>query len=87
MCHCWLDRLVGSQIAEAFGWDSDEVQELVLASPVGRQFRGMLFARVVPNLKRLGLITPRVRQAFEDLEIIQFEDTDPEEQDRRLGFA
>jgi hypothetical protein len=47
----------------------------------------MLFARVVPNLKRLGLITPRVRAAFQRLEIIQFEDVDPEEQDRRLGFA
>ena len=81
------NRLVGSQIADAFGWNSDEVQELVLQSPIGRQFRGILFARVVPNLKRLGLITPRVRKAFEELQIIQFEDMDPDEQDRQLGFA
>ena len=43
-------------------------------------------ARVVPNLKRLGLISPRVRQAFGELGIIQFEDVDPDEQDRQLGF-
>ena len=50
-------------------------------------FRSMLFARVVPNLKRLGLISPRVREAFERLQIIQFEDFNPEEQDRQLGLV
>jgi len=86
-CELMRNRLVGDQIAHAFGWNSEEVQELVLASPVGQQFRRILFARVVPNLKRLGLITPRVREAFERLEIIEFEDHDPEAQDRELGFA
>ena len=47
----------------------------------------MLFMRVVPNLKRLGLISPRVREAFEKLDIIEFEDFDPEEQDRKLGIT
>jgi hypothetical protein len=47
----------------------------------------MLFARVVPNLKRLGLISPRVREAFTKLAIIEFEDFDPTEQDRKLGLA
>jgi hypothetical protein len=47
----------------------------------------MLFMRIVPNLRRLGLITPRVREAFERLEIIQFEHLDPEQQDRELGLA
>ncbi len=86
-CELMRNRLVGAQVAEVFGWNKKEVENVVLESPVGRQFRGMLFARVVPNLKRLGLITPRVREAFEKLEIIQFEDNDPEEQDRQLGFA
>ena len=31
--------------------------------------------------------SPRVRQVFTDLDIIRFEDHDPEEQDRQLGFA
>jgi hypothetical protein len=46
----------------------------------------MLFQRVVPNLKKLGLLTPKVRKAYTDLEIIQFEDFDPDEADRQLGF-
>ena len=42
--------------------------------------------RVVPNLKKLGILTPKVRKAFTDLEIIQFEDTDTDALDRDLGF-
>jgi hypothetical protein len=86
-CELMRNRLVGDQIADAMGWNRDEVKDTVLGSPTGQLFRQMLFARVVPNLKRLGLVTPRVREAFERLGIIQFEDADPEAQDRELGLA
>jgi hypothetical protein len=86
-CELMRNRLVGFQIADAMGWDRDEVRDVVLSSEVGNAFRRMLFARVVPNLKRLGLISPRVREAFAELRIIEFEDFDPEEQDRKLGLA
>ena len=86
-CELMRNRLVGNQISDAMGWPQQEVEELVLTSPVGQAFRKLLFARVVPNLKRLGLISPRVREAFEKLEIIEFEDFDPEQQDRKLGLA
>ena len=58
----------------------------MLESPMGRQFRSLIFQRVVPNLKRLGLLTPRVREAFTRLDIIQFEDFDTDAADRALGF-
>ena len=80
------NRLVGAEIAKAMGWDVQEVQERVLESPIGKAFRGMLFQRVVPNLKKLGLLTPKVRRAFTEMDIIKFEDFDPDEADRRLGF-
>ena len=86
-CELMRNRLVGDQIADAMGWNKDEVREVVLGSQVGQGFRRMLFARVVPNLKRLGLISPYLREAFEKLQIIEFESFDPEEQDRRLGLA
>ena len=81
------DRLVGDDIADVMGFDRAEVRELILASPIMQAFRQQLFARVVPNVKRLGLLTPRVRQAFEEMKILQFEDANPEEQDRALGIA
>ena len=80
------NRLVGNQIADAMGWNREEVQKEVLASPVGKQFRSMLFMRVVPNLKKLGLLTPRVRKAYTEMDIIKFEDFDTNEMDQRLGF-
>ena len=33
----------------------------------------MLFSKIVPNLKRLGLLTPRVRQAYAELDLLRFE--------------
>jgi hypothetical protein len=33
----------------------------------------MTFSKIVPNLKRLGLLTPRVRDAFEKLDLLRFE--------------
>ena len=86
-CELMKNRLVGDQIATAMGWDREEVKRTVLESETGRMFRAALFKRIVPNLKRLGFLTPRVRNAFAELDILQFEDADPEEQDRELGFV
>jgi hypothetical protein len=86
-CELMRNRLVGDQISQAMGWDRDEVKQVVLASPTAQMFRRMLFARVVPNLKRLGLLTPRVRTSFAELGILEFEDADPEAQDRALGLS
>ena len=47
----------------------------------------MIFSRVVPNLKRLGLLTPKVHSAFTELAIIEFEDHGVEADDRELGLA
>jgi hypothetical protein len=86
-CELMRNRLVGEEVGRIMGWNVDEVQKAVLESETGRMFRSMLFMRIVPNLRKLGLITPRVREAFERLEIIQFEHLDPEAQDRELGLA
>ena len=33
----------------------------------------MMFSKIVPNLKRLGLLTPRVREAYAKLDLLRFE--------------
>jgi len=86
-CQLMRDRLVGEEVAEHVGFDPKEVKEIVLGSPIMKLFRQSLFARVVPNIKRLGLLSDRVRRGFEELEIIQFENVDPEAQDKVLGLA
>ena len=86
VCELMRDRLVGEEIAVHFGWQPDEVRRVVLDSPIMRMFRQSLFARVVPNIKKLGLLSPRVRKGFEQLEIIQFEDFDADAADRAIGL-
>ncbi len=86
-CQLMRDRLVGDEIATHFGWPREEVRQKVLDSPVMKMFRQSLFARVVPNIKKLGLLSPKVRKGFEDLEIIQFENYDAEAADRAIGLA
>ncbi|HUI25020.1 MAG TPA: ferritin-like domain-containing protein [Candidatus Kryptonia bacterium] len=86
-CQLMRDRLLADEVADYMGFDKAEVRQIVLDSPVMKLFRQALFARVVPNIKRLGLLTSRVRKAFEALEILQFEDFDPEAQDRAIGLA
>ena len=81
------DRLVGDDVSDVMGFDRDEVRALVLSSPVMQLFRRQLFSRVVPNIKKLGLLTPRVRRAFGEMGILEFEDADPGLQDRALGLA
>jgi len=74
VCELMRDRLVGEEIALHFGWNPHEVRETVLGSPVMRMFRQGLFARVVPNIKKLGLLTPRVREAYAKLDLLRFEE-------------
>lgn len=85
-CELMRNRLVGDQLADAMGWNRKEVQEVVLASAPAQMFRKVLFMRIVPNLKKLGLLTPKVREALARLDILQFEDYDAEAADRQLGF-
>ncbi len=70
------DRFLAEEVWEHMGMPVKECLELSLASESMRLFRSMLFSKIVPNVKRLGLLTPRVRHGFEELDVIQFESWD-----------
>ena len=38
-----------------------------------RYFCNLLFMKIVPNLRKLGLLTPRVREEFAKMGVLQFE--------------
>lgn len=86
-CELMRDRLLATEVSRYMGFDENEVREIVLASEVMKIFRRSLFSRVVPNIRKLGLLTPRVREAFEKLEILEFENHDPDAEDRAIGLA
>ena len=70
------DRFLAEEVWEHMGMPVRECLDLALASDSMRIFRSMLFSKIVPNVKRLGLLTPRVRRGFEELDVIQFESWD-----------
>jgi putative sterol carrier protein len=67
------DRFEPIQVWEHFGIDVAEARAKFADSPDMMAFRSLLFSKVVPNLRKLGLLTPRVREGFEQLGILRYE--------------
>src|SRR5215470_16872969 len=76
-CRLMRDRLLMEDVWMEMGWPVDEVREIVLNSHQMQDFRKMLFSKIVPNVKRLGLLTPFVRERFDEIGILQFENEEP----------
>ena len=71
------DRFLQQEVWERMGVDVKEALSLVLADPTRTVFQGMLFSKIVPNCKKLGLLDAGdgwLRQKFTELGVIQFED-------------
>ena len=68
------DRFLQSEVWERMGLPVDECETFMRESDAQRFFRAQLFGKVVPNVKRIGLLTPYVRERFEQLGILQYED-------------
>src|SRR5881394_773634 len=67
------DRFQPVQVWEHFGIDVAAAKAQFEQGPDMQAFRALLFSKVVPNLRKLGLLTPRVREGFEQLGILRYE--------------
>jgi hypothetical protein len=67
------DRLLMEEVWPQVGLDPKIWVPWSLTTPFMVGFRQILFSKIVPNLKRLGLLTPRVRAKFTELNILEFE--------------
>jgi hypothetical protein len=67
------ERFLGQEIWERFGFPRAECEEAVKQSMSMQIFRKLCFSKIVPNVKRLGLLTPYVRKAFEELDVVEYE--------------
>jgi len=71
------DRFMQQEVWERMGVDVRKVIPLVLADPTRAVFQSMLFSKIVPNCKKLGLLDRNdkwLRHRFEEMGVIQFED-------------
>ncbi len=67
------DRFLGQEVWERVGLPQKECEEASAKSEFMQMYRRLLFSKIVPNVKRLGLLTPYVRKGFEELGVIEFE--------------
>jgi hypothetical protein len=71
------DRFLQQEVWDRMGLDVKQVLPLVINSPQRRIFQSMLFSKIVPNCKKLGLLDANggwLRGRFTELGVIGFED-------------
>jgi hypothetical protein len=71
------DRFLQQEVWERMGLKPADVLPLVMASPQRQMFQQLLFTKIVPNCKKLGLLDAGdgwLRTKFGELGVIQFED-------------
>jgi hypothetical protein len=71
------DRFLQQEVWDRMGVDVKEATQLVMQAPDRLMFQQMLFSKIVPNCKKLGLIDAAdgwLRTKFTELGVIAFED-------------
>jgi hypothetical protein len=70
------DRFMSQEVWERMGVRVRDVLPLVLQDPTRQLFQSMLFSKIVPNCKKLGLLDRNdfwLRRRFEEMGVIEFE--------------
>ena len=71
------DRFMQQEVWERMEVNVRDVVPLLLEDPTRTVFQSMLFSKIVPNCKKLGLLDRNdkwLRRRFEEMGVIQFED-------------
>jgi hypothetical protein len=71
------DRFLQQEVWDRMGVDVKQATKLVMLDETRALFQSMLFSKIVPNCKKLGLLDAAdgwLRQRFTELGVIQFED-------------
>jgi hypothetical protein len=71
------DRFLSQEVWERLGVPVKEAVQIVSRSPERQMFQRLLFSKIVPNCKKLGLLDngdPWLRERFQELGVIEFED-------------
>lgn len=72
-CIVSRDRLIPTDVYRHFGWDVEETRQVIVERGLNADFLNMLYARIIPNLNRIGLLTDRIRPKFEEMGVLDFE--------------
>ena len=73
-CVVMRNRFGSDNVMKHYGWNAEEAQEVLNQSENARLFNNLLFAKIMPNLKRIGLLTEKTQEKYEEMDILQFQD-------------
>jgi hypothetical protein len=71
------DRMLQQEVWERMGVEPREALQATMQAPERQMFQAMLFSKIVPNCKKLGLLDASggwLRDRFTEIGVIQFED-------------
>ena len=72
-CVVMRARIINTELpAKWFGISEEEILEMVVNDDTQDMFNNMLFSRVMPNLKKIGLLTDKVMPLYEDLNLTSY---------------
>jgi hypothetical protein len=70
-CYLMRDRIRGYEIWESFGIPIDDIREVADNSPYMQMFRKLLFSRIVPCVRDIGLWGDRLQKAYADMGVLE----------------
>ncbi|MFF1319802.1 ferritin-like domain-containing protein [Streptomyces sp. KS_5] len=74
-CYLMRDRLRGVEVLENFGIPKAEAEQISERSEFLQLFRRLLFSRIVPCVKDIGLWGKRLQQAYVDMGVFEMGDS------------
>lgn len=75
------DRFLFDEVWEKLGMPVKECKEIALNNLPQMLFRQMLFSKIVPAIKKVGLLSDRQRERFQALGILQYENMPSPDED------
>ena len=75
-CYLMRSRFRMQEVWERLGFDVDECLEYSDNSPIQQAYRSLLFGRIAPCVKDIGLWGPKIQQAFAELGVLDAASTD-----------
>jgi hypothetical protein len=69
-CYLMRDRFKGKEIYETLGMPVDECMGYVDGSPMYTMYQSLLFSRIVPCVRDIGLWGEKVRDAYADMGVL-----------------
>ena len=75
-CYLMRDRFRQQEVWANMGLDVDACMEAVVSAPYYQAFQSLLFQRIVPCVKDIGLWSDKVQKAYTDMGVLDMADID-----------